>query len=50
MEMRGMKLNMNKIKLLVSGKNNQAPAGKYPCAGVIEGSAQNSIQCSSGYK
>ena len=49
MEVRGLKINIGKTKLLVSGKKNQAPtsSGQYPCAVCNRGVGANSIWCSS---
>ena len=49
MEMRGLKVNIGKTKLLVSGKKNEmsAPSGQYPCAVCNRGVGVNSILCSS---
>ena len=48
MELRGLKVNIGKTKLLVSGKKNQAPtpSGQYPCAVCNRGVGVNSILCS----
>ena len=47
MELRGMKVNISKTKLLVSGKKNQAPTstGQYPCAVCNRGVGVSSILC-----
>lgn len=49
MELRGLKVNIGKTKLLVSGKKYEAPApsGQYPCAVCNRGVGANSILCSS---
>ena len=47
MELRGLKINIGKTKLLVSGKKNQAPtpSGQHPCAVCNRGVGVNSIFC-----
>ena len=49
MELRGLKINIGKTKLMVSGKENQAatPTGQYPCAACNRGVGANSILCCS---
>ena len=48
MELRGLKVNINNTKLLVSRKKNDAPApsGQNPCAVCNRGVGVNSILCS----
>ena len=47
MELRGMKVNIGKTKLLVSGKKSREPisSGQYPCAVCNRGVGANSILC-----
>ena len=47
MELRGMKVNIGKTKLLVSGKSSVRPisSGQYPCAVCNRGVGANSILC-----
>ena len=47
MELRGLKINIAKTKLLVSGKKNPTPttSGCYPCAICNRGVGANSILC-----
>ena len=47
MELRGMKVNVSKTKLLVSGKKSNEPisSGQYPCAVCNRGVGANSILC-----
>ena len=47
MELRGMKVNISKTKLLVSGKKSREPisSGQYPCAVCNRGVGANSILC-----
>ncbi|MEL6804521.1 MAG: reverse transcriptase domain-containing protein, partial [Bacteroidota bacterium] len=49
MELRGMKVNIGKTKLLVSGKKCREPtsSGQYPCAVCSRGVGANSIYCTS---
>ena len=47
MELRGLKINVAKTKLLISGKENvlAAPTGQYPCGICGRGVGANSILC-----
>ena len=47
MELRGLKINVAKTKLLISGKENvpAAPTGQYPCGICGRGVGVNSILC-----
>ena len=47
MEQRGLKVNIGKTKLLISGKKNPTsnPTGQYPCAVCNTGVGANSILC-----
>ena len=47
MEVRGMKVNISKTKLLVSGKKSREPisSGQYPCAVCSRGVGANSVLC-----
>ena len=47
MELRGLKINVEKTKLLISGKENvqAAPTGQYPCGICMRGVGANSILC-----
>ena len=49
MELRGMKVNIGKTKLLVSGKKSRetTSSGQYPCAVCNRGVGVNSILCTS---
>ena len=47
MELRGLKINVDKTKLLISGKERvPTPTGEYPCAVCNAGVGGNSILCS----
>lgn len=47
MEQRGLKINMEKTKLMVSGKpaNTRVESGRWPCSGCGRGVGVNSILC-----